>query len=299
MLMMDIANALYIGILSLLLVNNTLASGSANPYLVAHQADLAQEIINGWNAISPTYLVHKLTDMHPGDLLEAASFQDLINKYAKHAKVILDAGTGNGWFASSLLKWDILDDLERIIGIDISPIMIANARSHCSDPRAVFFCVSLESSLHDTICLGNESVDLIISSNALDCMLNIEQVLEKLFQLLKPKSFAIISIRHPLRNVYYITGSIDGDLKEGAYKERWLGTGDQEVIRFYRTEAAWDNLFKATGFKIIEKNIPVISELYAQTYPELYHHYKNKKHPGALLYVLKRPSATILDSTKN
>jgi ubiquinone/menaquinone biosynthesis C-methylase UbiE len=41
-------------------------------------------------------------------------------------------------------KWDCLDGLERIVGIDISPTMIKTAKENCIDERVEFFCSPIE-----------------------------------------------------------------------------------------------------------------------------------------------------------
>lgn len=261
--------------------------GTARPIIIENENDFNATLIEGWNAISPAYLAHKLTQTHPGELIEAPVFRSLIEKYAKNAKQVLDAATGNGWFTTSVIKWNILPHLNRIVGIDISPAMIATARSQCSDHRAEFFCSPLELDVYGSIGLNKQSLDLIISSNAFDCIKNIEEVLSRLQQLLKKDGYAIVSIRHPQRNAFYLTGNIHGDFEEGAYAEHWEGTANQEVIRFFRKEASWDQLFREHGFEVVEKIIPVIAESAAKNHPEHYQYYKNKKHPGALIFVLK------------
>jgi ubiquinone/menaquinone biosynthesis C-methylase UbiE len=261
--------------------------GTARPLIIEDENDFNKTLIEGWNAISPAYLAHKLTQTHPGELIEAPIFRSLIEKYAKNARQVLDAATGNGWFTTSVLKWNILPQLNRIVGIDISPAMIATARSQCSDHRAEFFCSPLELDIYESIGINQKSLDLIISSNAFDCIKNIDEVLARLQPLLKKDGYAIVSIRHPLRNAFYLTGNMHGDFEEGAYAERWDGTANQEVIRFFRKEASWDQLFKQYGFEIVEKTVPVIAESAATNHPEHYQYYKNKKHPGALIFVLR------------
>ncbi len=289
---MQLLRTLYFLVTIFLIIPQSLKSslptpGGAKALIVENEIAFDEAIIAGWNAISPVYLEHKLKQVHPGDLIEAPVFRKLIEKYAKNAQYVLDAATGNGWFALSLLKWNILDQLIRIVGVDLSPTMVATARSQCSDSRAEFFCSPLEADAYESFDINRDSLDLIISSNALDCVKNIEPVLVRLHSLLKPGGYAIVSIRHPLRNAYYLTGDTRGDFEEGAYAERWEGTENTDVIRFFRKEPTWDTLFIQSGFEIVEKVIPVIAETVAQTHPEHYQYYKNKKHPGALIYVLK------------
>ena len=274
------------------IVNSLLDYSSTRPVTIKDENDFSKTLVEGWNAISSAYLEHKSTQIHPGDLIEAPYFRHLIEEYAKNARYILDAATGNGWFTLSILQWNILPLLTRIVGIDISPVMIATARSQCHDTRAEFFCSPLEANIYETIGLSAESLDLIVSSNGIDCIRNVEQVVAQLYRLLKPASYAIISIRHPLRNAYRLTGTIYGEFKEGVYAESWRGTGNQEVIRFYRKETSWDQLFIGSGFDIIEKITPVISESIAKTHPQLYKHNKDRKYPGCLIYVLRRSPKT-------
>lgn len=262
-------------------------AGTARSIIIEDDFIFAKKLIEGWSAISPAYLKHKLKEIHPGDLIEAPYFKALIQKYSADAEYVLDAATGNGWFAASVLKWDILKRLKRMVGVDISPVMIETARSQCDDSRASFYCGSVDAEIYDSIGISDASLDLIISSNALDCMQNIEDVLKRLHRLLKPDKCAVVSIRHPLRNAHYLTGSVEGDFQEGAYAEHWDGTGGYEVIRFFRKEKTWDTLFTQARFEIVEKVIPVISEDAKEIYPQHYAYYKNKKHPGALIYVLR------------
>lgn len=244
--------------------------GSAKPLNIEDDSVFTKKLIEGWSAISPAYLEHKLKDIHPGDLIEAPYFQSLIKKYASEAECVIDAATGNGWFLISVLKWNILCSLQRIIGIDISPEMIATAKTQCNDLRAHFFCASVSDDVYHAMGIENESVDLIISSNAFDCMQNIEAILARLYCLLKPGKYAVISIRHPLRNAYYLTGSTDADFEEGPYAEHWDGTAGYDVIRFFRKEKTWDTLFTQAHFEIVEKVIPIISEDVKEIHPEHY-----------------------------
>ena len=257
---------------------------SAHVIPIKNESDFNSDLIQGWNAISAVYLEHKASGDHQGELIEGPYFKKLLTQYSANAKNVLDACTGNGWFALSVLRWNILEKLEHLIGMDISPAMIQTARSQTDDSRVAFICSAIEL---DT-SIPNASIDLIISSNAIDCIYNVETALLKLRQLLKPNGYMILSIRHPKRNAYYVTGNPEGIFTEGSYAEKWPGTGQHEVIRFFRTEDHWDEIFASCGFSIIEKQIPLVSESLADTHPEHYEYYKNKKYPGALIYVLKR-----------
>ncbi len=267
-----------------------------------------------WDEIVDDYFQHKLEGLNPGDLIEMPEFQRcfsvaLNNNGGEAEAEVLDVCTGTGWLLERLLVAH--PGIKRALGIDISAEMIKKARTRFDGQKTRFIKGSISD--HDFSKEGVESnsLELVISANGMDCVLEIEAALENIYRLIKPGGFFIFSIRHPERNNFYVTGETTNDnYPEGAYAETWDGTAGKPVVRFYRKETSWINLLRKAGFVNIQMITPIIgkspenmiaealeaaepanedeAQRIRQKVLEVIETYQDR--PGAMIFMVRKPS---------
>jgi ubiquinone/menaquinone biosynthesis C-methylase UbiE len=103
-------------------------------------------------------------------------------------RTILDAGCGSGAQA----HW-LLDHGAEVIGFDLSPAMIEEARRRCSG-RGRFFVADFA----EPLPLEPRSVDGITCSLALHYLRDWTVPLRSFAEVLRPDGWAVISLEHPL-----------------------------------------------------------------------------------------------------
>ena len=91
-------------------------------------------------------------------------------------KVVLDIGCGSGDFAAKCVS----EGAARVIGIDISENMIADAKEKYTDGRLDFIRVAFED-----LELEDASIDLVVSSLAFHYMADFRSVMEKVSTVLR------------------------------------------------------------------------------------------------------------------
>jgi malonyl-CoA O-methyltransferase len=101
-------------------------------------------------------------------------------------KIVLDAGCGTGKFCALAAK----NGASKILGIDLSPNMIENARGNC--PLATFKCGDLS-----TISLERNAMDVIICALVLGHIEKLGPALDNLLNGLRSGGLLIITDFHP------------------------------------------------------------------------------------------------------
>ncbi|MRS14980.1 methyltransferase domain-containing protein [Enterobacteriaceae bacterium RIT691] len=164
-------------------------------------------------------------------------------------KQVIDLGCGYGWFC----RWALEQGARRILGVDVSEKMLAQAREMTHSPLIDYQRQDLES-LH----LPAESVSLAYSSLALHYLQNIDGLFSTLFQALKPGGSVVFSAEHPIYTAPLKQGWIVGSegekawpvshyQQEGERISNWFADG---VKKQHRTLATWVNALIAAGFVI-------------------------------------------------
>jgi SAM-dependent methyltransferase len=100
---------------------------------------------------------------------------------------VLDAGCGSGGQA----RW-LLDQGADVVGVDVSPLMIDEARRRC-DGRGRFFVADLA----EPLPLEPQSLDGITCSLALHYLHDWSVALRSFASALRPGGWAVISLDHP------------------------------------------------------------------------------------------------------
>lgn len=135
--------------------------------------------LNSYNASAVQY-AHNTTQLHPND--EAQKFIKLLPAQAK----IIDIGCGPGRDAKVFSDYGL-----NVVGIDFSFNMIEAAKQ--TAPQATFFVMDIEH-----ITFPSESFDGVWANSALlhISKKNVGIVLEKLYDILKPKGLLYLSVKH-------------------------------------------------------------------------------------------------------
>lgn len=160
--------------------------------------------------------------------------------YLAPESTILDLGCGPGRDSKFFV-----DKGYEVIGIDISPQMIALARN--SVPQANFLVSDIES-----LKLNNESIDAIWASASL---LHVSKkamsgVVENLYRILKPEGIFYVSMKKGSRE------ELQADDRYGGVEKFWNYVSEDELTQ----------LLVKHGFQILETDIHQKSTSY-QTHP--------------------------------
>jgi SAM-dependent methyltransferase len=202
-----------------------------------NQAEHTRQTRDAYDQLAAVW--SETTDEGPfNGFLERPALQALIPPGMSGAAV-LDAGCGSG----ALAHW-LLGQGADVVGIDLSPRMIEEARSRCGD-RGRF----LVADLAEPLPLEPRSLDGITCSLALHYLRDWSVALRSFASALRPGGWAVISLEHPFgpplpsrRGGYFDTELI---------ADTWR-KGDVEVTQQFwrRPLAAALDAFASAGFVV-------------------------------------------------
>lgn len=138
-------------------------------------------------------------------------------------KSVLDAACGPGKYAEILIAADAL-----VTGFDISPKMIAHAKSRNPD-SGTFFIQDLSKPFSTLV---NESFDTVLCALAMHYVENWDKTIKEFFRVLKPDGQLIISIEHPFFEYTYHKSEKYFDVEH--VKCTWNGFGKPIEINSFR-----------------------------------------------------------------
>jgi SAM-dependent methyltransferase len=188
-------------------------------------------------------------------LLERPALQSLVPA-GLAGTVVLDAGCGSG----ALAQW-LVDQGAEVIGVDLSPRMIEEARRRCQG-RGRFFVTDLA----EPLPLEPQSLDGITSSLVLHYVRDWSVPLRSFASALRPGGWAVISIDHPFgpRLPSQRGGYFDTELVTDTWRK-----ADVEVSqRFWkRPLSAVADAFADAGFVIDRIAEPQPSQEALERYP--------------------------------
>lgn len=162
---------------------------------------------------------------------------------------VLDLGCGFGWFC----RWARQQGAVRVLGIDVSERMLAQARATTQDPAVTYARADMEN-----LELPAGSFELAYSSLALHYVENLDRLMGVVHRSLLRGASLVFSVEHPIftapakpgwshnangRNMW----PIDSYLDEGPRSTDWLAKG---VIKHHRTVATYLNMLIRAGFAI-------------------------------------------------
>lgn len=160
---------------------------------------------------------------------------------------VVDLGCGFGWFC----RWARQHGAARVLGLDVSEMMLSQAKATTSDPAITYVSADLE-----RLALPRASFDLMYSSLALHYIENLAGLLAQLRAALIPGGQLIFSVEHPIftapTNPGWSVGidgqsvwPVDGYLAEGARSTDWLAKG---VVKQHRTIGTYFGMLRTAGF---------------------------------------------------
>ena len=138
---------------------------------------------------------HKYQSQKP-DVLRTEMMNEIIEKAIGdlRGKIVLEAGCGDGFFIPNLLK----KHPRKVLAIDISKWLLQYAKNEIKSEIVEFKQMDLTKRLN----FKTNSVDVIVSYNVLSELENISTPLKEMARVLKPGGKIIISIVHPLYNLF-------------------------------------------------------------------------------------------------
>jgi SAM-dependent methyltransferase len=196
------------------------------------------------------------TDEGPfNGLLERPALRSLVPAGLAGA-VVLDAGCGSGAQA----EW-LLDQGAEVIGTDLSPRMIEEARRRCRG-RGRFLVADLAQPLP----VGPRSLDGITSSLALHYVRDWSVPLRSFASALRPGGWAVISLDHPFGPP--LPGQRGGYFDTELVTDTWRKAGVEVSQQFWRRPlSAIAGAFADAGFVIDRIAEPQPSQEALERYP--------------------------------
>jgi SAM-dependent methyltransferase len=224
------------------------------PPTPASQAEHNRQTRDAYDRLAAVWAA--TTDDGPfNGLLERPALQSLVPASLTGA-VVLDAGCGSGAGA----QW-LLDQGAEVIGIDLSPRMIEEARRRCQG-RARFFVADLA----EPLPVEPQSLDGITSSLALHYVRDWSVPLRSFASALRPGGWAVISLDHPFgpRLPSQQGGYFDTELVTDTWRK-----ADVEVSQSFwrRPLSAIAGAFADAGFVIDRIAEPQPSQEALERYP--------------------------------
>lgn len=162
---------------------------------------------------------------------------------------VVDLGCGFGWFC----RWARAQGAARVLGVDVSEKMLAQARASTNDDAITYRRADLE-----TLELPQAEFDLAYSSLALHYVENLSGLLETVHDALMPQSRLVVSLEHPTYtaspNPGWLTGvnnqkvwPVDHYFREGRRETDWLAKG---VVKHHRSLSSIFAIVTGAGFAI-------------------------------------------------
>lgn len=198
---------------------------------------------------------------------------------------ILDLGTGFGTFARHARS----EGARRVVGVDVSTRMLAEARRLTSDPAIEYVEASIE-----TYAPERGAFDLVTSSLALHYVADYAAVVARVREALVPGGRFVFSVEHPMvtaraEQEWLRDASgrktlwpVDDYGSEGARHTHWFR---DDVIKHHRTVATYVNTLLASGFMLAALDEPAPSAEALAARPELE---SELRRPPFLLVAAKR-----------
>lgn len=198
---------------------------------------------------------------------------------------VLDLGTGFGNFA----RYAREHGARRVVGVDVSSRMLAEARRLTSDPAIEYVEAPIE-----TYAPERSAFDLVTSSLALHYIADYAAVVARVRDALVPGGRLVFSVEHPMvtaraeqewlrdasgrKDVW----PVDGYATEGARHTRWFR---DDVIKYHRTVATYVNTVLDHGFALLTLDEPVPAADAVAARPELE---SERRRPPFLLLAAER-----------
>ncbi|NYB75618.1 class I SAM-dependent methyltransferase [Sedimentibacter hydroxybenzoicus DSM 7310] len=168
-------------------------------------------------------------------------------------KRVLDLGCGYGWHCIYAME----NGASSAVGVDISRKMLETAKEKTYFPEIEYICRPIEE-----VDFPEESFDIILSSLALHYVVDYENLIKKIYKMLKHGGNLVFTVEHPVFTAYgtqewhynengeILHFPVDNYYYEGKRTAVFLG---EKVIKYHRTLTTYLNTLLMNGFTI--KNI--------------------------------------------
>lgn len=165
-------------------------------------------------------------------------------------KRMLDLGCGYGWHC----RYAIEAGASEVIGVDLSQKMLERARSLNDDRAITYEQKAIEDARYEP-----ESFDIVFSSLAFHYVKDYAQVVQQIYQMLKPGGCFLFSVEHPdftaegSQDWYYDENGkilhfpLDHYYEEGKRTAIFLG---EEVVKYHRTLTTYVDTLLQCGFRL-------------------------------------------------
>lgn len=201
---------------------------------------------------------------------------------------VLDLGTGFGTFARHARE----QGARRVVGVDVSSRMLAEARRLTSDAGIEYVEQPIEAYVAEP-----GSFDLVVSSLALHYVADYAAVAARVRDALVPGGRFVFSVEHPMvtaraeqewlrdaagrKDVW----PVDGYASEGARHTHWFR---DDVIKYHRTVATYVNTLRSSSFTLLalDEPAPSVDAIAARAELES----ERRRPPFLLIAAERRPS---------
>lgn len=165
-------------------------------------------------------------------------------------KTVLDLGCGYGWHC----RYAREEGAKSVIGIDISQLMLGQARAMTNDSAIQYKQVAIEDAYFEA-----SQFDVVLSSLVIHYIEDLKSLMAKVNEFLAPKGHFVFSVEHPMftslptQDWYYskegqkLHWPIDRYHEEGIRESNFL---DHEVVKYHRTLSTYINTLIDSGFEI-------------------------------------------------
>lgn len=194
-----------------------------------------------------TYLTKRAKGSSPNETLEEPIMDELIGNCA-HQR-ILDLGCGDGRYGRKLLH----AAAGHYHGVDGSKNMIESATTNLRGKQA-----ELTQAMLEELDLPPATYDLVISRLALHYLEDLDSLLERVYDWLRPGGRFIFSVEHPLITSHYAAYQggkkrkrkdwiVDNYFLPGPRVNEWNG---KDVVKYHRTLEEYYGKLKSAGLRI-------------------------------------------------
>lgn len=163
---------------------------------------------------------------------------------------VLDLGCGFGGFARNARALGA----DRVLGVDLSENMLAEARKRTQDARIEYRRSSMEE-----LALQQQTFDLVVSSLMLHYVKDYDAAIRKIAGYLRPGGRFVFSVEHPIFTARAeqdwiraedgtpLYWPVDNYRDEGDRRIRWFVDG---VVKYHRTIETYVNGLIASGLSL-------------------------------------------------
>ena len=165
-------------------------------------------------------------------------------------KRVLDLGCGYGWHCIYAME----NGASSVVGVDISHKMLEVAKGKTHFPQIEYECCAIED-----VDFPEESFDVILSSLAFHYVADYENLIKKIYRMLKAGGNLVFTVEHPVftahgtQDWYYnekgeiLHFPVDNYYYEGKRTAMFL---EEKVTKYHRTLTTYLNTLLSNGFII-------------------------------------------------